>query len=224
MNLHAFLPLQQFLPSLCEDESESSVQKLQACLKSCSDLNLLTHRCHLFLLHRYYDSLFQPGSLRTSSAPVEPHSSSRGIQITLRHLVEDTLATPTTSPPSISPLGSQNAFYLTTSKAVSSMPFLQTGRRTSISANVVLGLMPALVTSIGPSVAEISLLSAHYPLLSFLISLGAPATIWPARIFEYVHPTDALRERRGPLGHKQSAPMASGRASCVIDLFLLCNS
>lgn len=50
------------------------------------------------------------------------------------------------------------------------------------SAIVVLGLMPTLLAYIGPSVAEISLLSAHRPLLSFLISMGAPA-IWLTRVF-----------------------------------------
>lgn len=63
---------------------------------------------------------------------------------------------------------------------------------------VVLGLMPTLLATIGPSVAEISLLSAHRPFLSFLISLGAPA-IWPTRVFEYIHPTELLRGRRGAL-------------------------
>jgi hypothetical protein len=40
-------------------------------------------------------------------------------------------------------------------------------------------------------VAEISLLSAHRPVLSFLISMGAPA-IWPTRIFEYNDPEKIL--------------------------------
>jgi hypothetical protein len=59
------------------------------------------------------------------------------------------------------------------------------------SATVILGLMPTLLSTIGPSVAEISLVSAHRPILAFLISMGAPA-IWPTRIFEYNNPTDLL--------------------------------
>ncbi len=64
------------------------------------------------------------------------------------------------------------------------------------SAAIILGLMPTLLASIGPSFAETSLLSAHRPFLSFLISMGAVG-IWPNRIFEYVHPPDILRRRSG---------------------------
>lgn len=59
------------------------------------------------------------------------------------------------------------------------------------SAAVILGLMPTLMSSIGVSVSEIALLSAHRPVLSLLISLAAPA-IWPTRIFEYNDPGLAL--------------------------------
>lgn len=70
------------------------------------------------------------------------------------------------------------------------------------SANIILGLMPTLLASIGPSFAEISLLSAHRPLLSFLISMGASA-IWPTRIFEYIHPPEILRRHsRSPRASK----------------------
>ena len=41
-------------------------------------------------------------------------------------------------------------------------------------ASVIVGLIPTLLALSGLSVAEISLLSAHRPFLSFLISLGAP--------------------------------------------------
>jgi hypothetical protein len=61
-------------------------------------------------------------------------------------------------------------------------------------ALVILGLLPTLLSAIGPSVAEISLLSTHRPLLSFLISMGAPA-IWPTRLFEYTNPLSALQAR-----------------------------
>ncbi len=59
------------------------------------------------------------------------------------------------------------------------------------SAAVILGIMPTLLSSIGPSIAETSLLSAHRPFLSLLISMGAPA-IWPTRIFKYKDPIQAL--------------------------------
>ena len=97
-----------------------------------------------------------------------------------------------------SPRGSSDASYLLTtcynleSCLLSTIP---SGWQANYnSANTILGLMPTLLASIGPSFAEISLLSAHRPLLSFLISMGASA-IWPNRIFEYVHPPEILRRR-----------------------------
>ena len=84
------------------------------------------------------------------------------------------------------------------------------------SANIILGLTPTLLASIGPSFAEISLLSAHRPLLSFLISMGATA-IWPNRIFEYIHPPEILRQRRkcsiraSKLCHWPAAMMSLGQ-------------
>jgi len=65
-------------------------------------------------------------------------------------------------------------------------------------ANVLLGLLPTLLSAIGPSVAEISLLSTHRPLLSFLISVGAPA-IWPTRLFEYTNPLSSLQRGENKL-------------------------
>jgi hypothetical protein len=59
------------------------------------------------------------------------------------------------------------------------------------SAGVILGIMPTLLSGIGPSIAETSLLSAHRPFLSLLISMGAPA-IWPTRIFKYNNPIHVL--------------------------------
>lgn len=105
-----------------------------------------------------------------------------------------------------SPRGSSDATYLLTtcynleSCLLSTIP---SGWQANYNgANTILGLMPTLLASIGPSFAEISLLSAHRPLLSFLISMGASA-IWPNRIFEYVHPPEILRRRsRSPWASK----------------------
>lgn len=80
------------------------------------------------------------------------------------------------------------------------------------SANIILGLMPTLLASSGPSLAEISLLSAHRPLLSFLISMGALA-IWPTRILEYVHPTETVRQRRGSLRINKIRPWPAAMIS-----------
>lgn len=59
------------------------------------------------------------------------------------------------------------------------------------SAGVILGLLPTLLASVGPSVAKIALLSAHRHVLSFLISKGAPA-IYPTRMFVYNDPGSIL--------------------------------
>lgn len=60
------------------------------------------------------------------------------------------------------------------------------------SALVMLGLLPTLLSTIGPSLPEIALLSTHRPVLSFILSLGAPAT-WPSRVLEYNDPQNAVR-------------------------------
>ena len=59
------------------------------------------------------------------------------------------------------------------------------------SAAVILGIMPTLLATLGPRIAEISLLSTHRPVLSFLLSVGAPA-VWPTRIFTYDDPGECL--------------------------------
>lgn len=60
------------------------------------------------------------------------------------------------------------------------------------SASVVLGLLRGVLAGFGPSVAEISLLSSHRPLLAFLLSIGAPA-VYPTRVFEYDNPMEVLQ-------------------------------
>ena len=79
-------------------------------------------------------------------------------------------------------------------------------------ASVIMGLTPTILASLGPSVAETSLLSAHRPLLSFLISLGAPA-VYPARVFEFNDPYSVLRHKehllRLPLWGTRSAIICS---------------
>ena len=52
-------------------------------------------------------------------------------------------------------------------------------------------MQPTLLASLGPRIAEISLLSTHRPFLSFLLSLGAPA-VWPTRVFTYDDPAECL--------------------------------
>ena len=59
------------------------------------------------------------------------------------------------------------------------------------SAAVILGVMPTLLATLGPRIGEISLLSTHRPVLSFLLSVGAPG-VWPTRIFTYDDPGECL--------------------------------
>jgi hypothetical protein len=69
---------------------------------------------------------------------------------------------------------------------------LSTDRRANLdSAIVVLGLLPSLLSSVAPTMAETASLSEHRPVLSFLISMGALA-IRPTRVFEYADPLELL--------------------------------
>lgn len=116
------------------------------------------------------------------------------------------------------PRGSSEATYLlTTCYNVESciLSTIPSGWQANYnSANTILGLMPTLLASIGPSFAEISLLSAHRPLLSFLISVGASA-IWPNRIFEYVHPPEILRRRSRSVWAGKMRPWPAALMSLV---------
>lgn len=64
-------------------------------------------------------------------------------------------------------------------------------------AGVILGLTPGILASLGPSVAEISVLSTQRPLLSLMLSLGAPA-VYPARLLRYDDPLKVLHTRQTP--------------------------
>lgn len=62
--------------------------------------------------------------------------------------------------------------------------------------------MPTLLATIGPSIAEMAVLSSYQPLLGFLVALGAPV-IWPNRLLEYNDPARVTgssgKEARGLL-------------------------
>lgn len=83
------------------------------------------------------------------------------------------------------------------------------------SALVTLGLVPTLLVFVGPSVAEVSLLYLHRPILSALLSLGTP-TIWTgSNLFEANTPDrargttmDALVPRR--VGPRVAAALSAG--------------
>jgi hypothetical protein len=97
------------------------------------------------------------------------------------------------------------------------------------SASVLLGLTPSILASVGPSFAEISMLSHRRPFLTFLISLGSPA-IYPCRFATYEDPFGVYRPQVGalaipPIGRQYSwiisacqYVLASGAALNVLKL------
>jgi hypothetical protein len=62
------------------------------------------------------------------------------------------------------------------------------------SAQVVLGLVPAVLLLIGPSIAEVAAISTRRPLLAVLIALGCP-TSYLGRVFRRVDVCEVLDER-----------------------------
>lgn len=82
------------------------------------------------------------------------------------------------------------------------------------SAAVILGLTPTILSTLGPSINDIALLSAHRPLLSFLLSFGSPA-VWPTRIFEYTCPTSVLESPASPFRITRLGPRSASALSAV---------
>ena len=61
------------------------------------------------------------------------------------------------------------------------------------SAAVMLGLMPSLMASFGPTLAESSVLLLERPFLGFVLAIGSPA-MYPSRPLESYNPLDTLRQ------------------------------
>ncbi len=80
-------------------------------------------------------------------------------------------------------------------------------------AAVIMGLTPAILASLGPAVAETSLLSAHRPFLSLLISLRAPA-VYPTRVFEFTDPNSVLRHNE----HVLRLPLLGTRSATICSI------
>lgn len=76
------------------------------------------------------------------------------------------------------------------------------------SAGIALGLLPTLISSLGISITEVALLSAHRPFLSLLLSLAAPA-VWPLRIFDYNDPAHLLAPGPGRVEMQRLGPWAA---------------
>ncbi|KAI9707801.1 MAG: hypothetical protein M1836_000763 [Candelina mexicana] len=83
-----------------------------------------------------------------------------------------------------------------------------------------MGLTPTILASLGPSVAETSLLSAHRPFLSFLISLGAPA-VYPTRVFDFIDPYSVLKHKKHVLRLPQLGTRSASMCSALEYLFAL---
>jgi hypothetical protein len=63
------------------------------------------------------------------------------------------------------------------------------------SAAVLLGLTPTILTALGSSSAELSLLSSHRPALALLLLLGSPA-INPIRTFDYHNQVEESQDKK----------------------------
>ncbi|KAI0106089.1 hypothetical protein F4776DRAFT_657767 [Hypoxylon sp. NC0597] len=81
-------------------------------------------------------------------------------------------------------------------------------------ASIFLGLAPYILSTLGPTVAELSVLSVHRPFLSFLISLGAPVST-PTRVFDFDDPRDLLRGKTRNLVIDRIDGRAAGLISAV---------
>jgi hypothetical protein len=66
------------------------------------------------------------------------------------------------------------------------------------SAQVLLGLIPVTLGVLGPTVAEVSVLSTYRPLLAILISMGSPA-ISLSRTFQHVDVRETIQKPRSAL-------------------------
>lgn len=71
------------------------------------------------------------------------------------------------------------------------------------SATVILGLMPTILSYVGPTVGEMALISSRRPVLAMLLVLGAPA-IFATRPFDFDNPCKSLKKDAGTfVFHKQ---------------------
>ena len=72
------------------------------------------------------------------------------------------------------------------------------------SATIILGLMPTILSYIGPTVGEMALISSHRPVFAVLLMLGAPA-VFATRPFDFNSPSESLKKNGGGfVFHKQN--------------------
>jgi hypothetical protein len=90
------------------------------------------------------------------------------------------------------------------------------------SSLVLLGLTPTILSQLGPKLSESSMLSYQRPVLSFLLSMGAP-TVSPGRIFSYDDPFGALETVvKGQPLLRSASSSTPHRQTLIIILEYLC--
>ena len=82
------------------------------------------------------------------------------------------------------------------------------------SAQVLLGLTPTLLSTLAPSVGEISMLSSVRPLLALLLSLGCPA-VYSIRALEYDDPVLTLKPTVEDLFNQKHVPEPGWREVAI---------
>ena len=73
------------------------------------------------------------------------------------------------------------------------------------SATIILGLMPTILSYVGPTVGEMALISSRRPVLAALLGLGAPA-IFATRPFDFNNPRESLTEDVGTFAIRRQSP------------------
>lgn len=72
------------------------------------------------------------------------------------------------------------------------------------SATIILGLMPTILSYVGPTVGEMALVSSRRPVLAVFLMLGAPA-VFATRPFDFNGPVESLDKDVGNFVlHKQT--------------------
>jgi hypothetical protein len=87
--------------------------------------------------------------------------------------------------------------------------------------SILLGLAPTTLSVLGPSVAEMALLSLHRPILSLLLSLGAPA-VFPGRFLLWDDPLRADEPATGAFIVRAFSPKWAIAVSIIQYLVALC--
>ncbi|EMD89699.1 hypothetical protein COCC4DRAFT_113968, partial [Bipolaris maydis ATCC 48331] len=70
----------------------------------------------------------------------------------------------------------------------------ESGKAQMAAASVLLGILPTILGMVGSNITEVGLLALRQPILSILLSLGAPV-VSPIRSFEYRSPAEMLKTK-----------------------------